>query len=116
MHTKIYCLLPLQEKFPRLCLHIETVMERMSSMQSEHEFCGGLRWAPRRWGFAADDELIALVEKDIFHYARKNLALLNVYIKVVQMCLYRVTQKIAGLGWVDLKSGEFPRLVGGYHS
>ena len=85
VHTKIYCLLPLQEKFPRLCLHIETVMERMkSSMQSEHEFCGGLRWAPRRWGFAADDELIALVERDIFRYARKNLALLNVYIKVLQ--------------------------------
>ena len=114
MHTKIYCLLPLQEKFPRLCLHIETVMERMSSRG--REFCGGLRWAPRRWGFAADDELIALVEKDIFHYARKNLALLNVYIKVVQMGVYRVTRGSRGLGWVDLKTGEFPRLMGSYRS
>ena len=63
-----------------MCLRIETVMERMSSRG--REFCGGLRWAPRRWGFAADDALIALVERDIFRYAKKNLALLNVYIKV----------------------------------
>ena len=29
-----------------------------------------------------DDELVKLIEDDIFNYARKNLALLNVYIKV----------------------------------
>ena len=36
-----YCLLSLQEKFPRLCLNIESVMERMAP--TGHEFCGGLR-------------------------------------------------------------------------
>ena len=75
-----------KEKFPRVCLNIESAKERMSSMNGdgdgEHEFCGGLKWSPRRWGFAADDELIRLIEDDIFNYARKNLALLNVYIKV----------------------------------
>ena len=40
------------------------------------------RWNPRRWGFGDDDELIKLIEDDIFSYARKNLALINVYIKV----------------------------------
>ena len=40
------------------------------------------RWNPRSWGFGSDDELIKLIEDDIFSYARKNLALINVYIKV----------------------------------
>ena len=77
-----------KEKFPRVCLNIESAMQRMSSMGREngntkHEFCGGLKWSPRRWGFDDDDdELIKLIEDDIFNYARKNLALLNVYIKV----------------------------------
>ena len=67
-----------------MCLNIESAKERMSSMNGDgdHEFCGGLKWSPRRWGFDADDELIKLIEDDIFNYARKNLALLNVYIKV----------------------------------
>ena len=73
----------MKEKFPRVCLNIETVMRRIAAAKGDGAaICAGLRWSPRRWGFAADDELIRRIEDDIFNYARKNLALLNVYIKV----------------------------------
>ena len=109
-----------------MCLRIETVMERMSSRG--REFCGGLRWAPRRWGFAADDALIALVERDIFRYARKNLALLNVYIKVGGLAVswhsvgsgfsnVRVQGDPEDLGHrLIFKYGEIRCLVGRYRS
>ena len=52
-----------------------------------------LKWMPvREWGIPKDDEDIKKLEETIFLYAKQNLAVVNVYIKVFRH-LYCVIQK-----------------------
>jgi hypothetical protein len=57
-----------------------------------------LKWIPvRKWGLSKYDEDIKRLEETIFMYAKKNLAVVNVYIKVFgiyySFCKNMISQK-----------------------
>jgi len=68
----------LEVKFPSLCTNIEIVSVEIEKHRGQR-VCDDLKWEPRRWGISS---LHAKnLEEDIFIYAKKNLAVVNVYIK-----------------------------------
>ena len=59
-------------------------MERLEAKNLS--ICVNNRWDPvRLWKFERNDKDIKILEEDIFHYAQKNLAVVNVYIKVIKI-------------------------------
>ena len=52
-----------------------------------------LKWIPvRKWGIPKDDEDIKKLEETIFLYAKQNLAVVNVYIKVFHHLYYLIAK------------------------
>ncbi len=75
-----------------MCNNIQRLIGKMSSKgngSAAHGLCDDLVWSVRRWGFDDDDPDIVNVEEDIFRYAKHNLAVVNVYIKVRSSALHR---------------------------
>lgn len=69
-------------KFPTVCQNIRIVFQRVSDIGENSSLCRALKWDPvRLWDFNRTDPDIARLEEDIFHYAKQNLAVVNVYIK-----------------------------------
>lgn len=68
----------LDSKFPTLCRNIERVSHSVE-IYLRQKLCEDLKWEPRKW--VVDMINVRNLEEDIFLYAKKNLAVVNVYIK-----------------------------------
>ena len=64
-----------------------------------------LKWIPvRKWGIPKDDEDITKLEETIFLYAKQNLAVVNVYIKVFRHLYYVIAK--CNITKIDCLKGE----------
>lgn len=101
----------LKVKFPDVCDSIHRLQQRLKNRtitdNSTHlVLCSDLRWDPvRLWGFQRDDKDVKRLEDDIFSYAKKNLAVVNVYIKDPVVTMIRRDQKIPVIAFVANTGG-----------
>ena len=69
-----------------------------------------LKWIPvRKWGIPKDDEDIKKLEETIFLYAKQNLAVVNVYIKVFRQVYYVIVK--CNIMKIDCLKGEKHQLT-----
>ena len=92
-------------KFPTVCKNIKSFSEKIR-MELNVSICEDMRWDHvRRWGFRRNDEEMRNLEDDIFQYAKKNLAVVNVYIKDPVVTRIMRDQKIPVIAFVANTGG-----------
>jgi hypothetical protein len=103
-------------KLPTVCDNIERIVSRIaqgvrnaSSYESPAAVpivCTDLEWDPVRiYGFQREDRDLVDMEEDIFVYAKKNLAVVNVYIKDPVVTRILRDQKIPVIAFVANTGG-----------
>ena len=76
------------------------------SRTDHNELCSDMLWDPvRLWNFSRTDSDTAALEDDIFFYAKKNLAVVNVYIKDPVVTRILRDQKIPIIAFVANTGG-----------
>lgn len=100
----------LTNKFPDVCANIARISERLQVNprlpREQQALCDDFRWNPVRfWGFQPKDPDIFRLEEDIFQYAKKNLAVVNVYIKDPVVTRIMRDQKIPVIAFVANTGG-----------
>jgi len=93
------------EKFPSVCQNIQTVMLKTKEALNI-SLCDDMRWdRVRRWDSLQNSSAMRNLEEDIFQYAKKNLAVVNVYIKEPVVTKIMRDQKIPVIAFVANTGG-----------
>ena len=92
-------------KFPTVCNNIQRFSEIIMAKMNL-PLCKDLRWDMiRRWGVTLNSSNLKDLEEDIFQYAKKNLAVVNVYIKDPVVTRIMRDQKIPVIAFVANTGG-----------